>query len=235
MKSEKIKLNHVRDPEEKVSNGAEEKISNGVNAMRYALYATLAVCLLVFTPACETTNSQKTPQAEQIQMLRREKTQLIRQIEQYKSENKQLKKQIKVLAGLKPKVKLENLYSLQKIAITRYTNLYDKDKDAQYEKLIVYIQPLDGQGDIVKAPGTVDVQLWDLNKEASQALLGQWQVTPDQLKKLWFTAILSSNYRLMFDVADKIERLRRTTDGEGNLYRLSDRQSFQDQKVIKPR
>ena len=132
-----------------------------LSTIRYTLYATLAGCLLAITAGCESTNS-KIPLAKQIQTLRKEKTQLTRQIEQARAENEQLRKQIQVLADLPPEVKLENLYRLQKIKITRYTNLYDKNKDGRKETLIVYIQPIDENGDIIKAVGAVDVRLWDL-------------------------------------------------------------------------
>ena len=199
------------------------------------LNAILAVCLLVAAAGCESTGSQKIPPAKQIQTLKQEKKQLARQIEQSKAEAEQLKKQIQILSDLPPEAKFENLYHLQRTKITRYTNLYDKDKDGKKEKLIVYIQPIDEEGDIVKATGAVDVQLWDLNKENGQALLGQWHVKPDELKKLWFATLITINYRLTFDVADKI-----TGDEEALTVKVTftdylTGKVFKEQKVIKPR
>ena len=133
--------------------------------------AFLCTCALVllFAAGCES-SSRLTP-AEQIRALRQEKRQLQNQLEQSKSQNQQLKKQVQVISGL-PEDKFESLYELKKIKLTRYTNLYDKDKDGRKEKLIVYIQPIDTENDKVKAGGTVDVQLWDLNKKGDEALLG---------------------------------------------------------------
>jgi outer membrane murein-binding lipoprotein Lpp len=204
-------------------------------AIRCTLYAILAGCLLAAAAGCESTGSQKIPPAKQIQTLKQEKKQLARQIEQSKAEAEQLKKQIQVLSDLPPEVRFENLYHLQKTKITRYTNLYDKDKDGKKEKLIVYIQPIDEEGDIVKATGDVDVQLWDLNKENGEALLGQWQVKPDELKKLWFATLITINYRLTFDVTDKV-----TGDEEALTVKVTftdylTGKVFTEQKVIKPR
>jgi hypothetical protein len=166
------------------------------------LYAILAGCLLIF-PGCG--NDTKTPLREEILSLQQEQIQLMHEIKESKAETEELKKQIQVLSSLPPEAKFENLYRLQSVRITKHTNLYDKDKDGQYEKLIVYVQPIDETGDIIKAIGAVDVQLWDLNQEASQAMLGEWQVTASELKKLWYARFLSSNYRLTFDIADKID------------------------------
>jgi len=193
-----------------------------------------SVFCLCFAAGCESTNSKIIPLAKQIQTLRKEKTQLTRQIEQSRAENEQLKKQLQVLADLPPEVKLENLYDLQKIKITRYTNLYDKDKDGRKETLIVYIQPIDENGDIIKATGAVDVQLWDLNKENGQALLGQWHVEPGQLKKLWFATFITINYRLTFDTADKIDRFEEPLTVKVTFTDYLTGKVFKEQKVIKP-
>lgn len=193
----------------------------------------LVGCLLAIAAGCENTGS-KPSLTEEIKTLKQEKAELKSQIEQSKSEAEQLKRQVQVLSDLPPEARLEDLYDLQKIKITRYTNLYDKDKDGKKEKLIVYIQPIDEEGDIVKASGAVDVQLWDLNSpQVSQALLGQWHVEPEELKKLWI-ALLIINYKLTFDVADKI-----TGDEEALVVKVTFTdylagKVFKEQKIIKP-
>ena len=169
----------------------------------------LCSCALMhFVAGCE--NAGRKPSlTEEINTLRREKKDLVRQFENSKLENKDLKKQIRVLSGLPPEVKPENLYRLQRIKITKYTNFYDKDKDGEKEKLIVYIQPIDEDGDLIKAVGAVDVRLRDPNSpQANQEPLGQWHVEPNELKKFWLTTFISTNYKLTFDVADKIEGLK---------------------------
>ena len=193
----------------------------------------LAGCLLVFVIGCEGT-SRKVPSAERVRTLRQEKKQLTRQLEQSRTQNEQLKKQVQVLSGL-PEDKLENLYDLQKIKLTRYTGFYDKDKDGKKEKLIVYIQPIDEDDDIVKATGAVDVQLWDLNREDGQALLGEWHVKPNELKELWFATILIINYRLTFDIADKIDNPEEALTVKVTFTDYLSGKIFKEQKVIKPR
>jgi len=194
----------------------------------------LGGCLLTIAAGCE--SSQKKPFAEQIDTLKQEKTQLTRQIEQTKSENKQLKKQLQTLTGLPAEAKLEKLYGLQRIKIHGYTGFYDKDKNGKKEKLIVYIQPIDEDGDIIKAAGAVDVQLWDLNSpQADRALLGQWRVEPNELKKLWFATLITINYRLTFDVADKIEGFEEPLTVKVTFTDYLYGKVFNEQRVIKPR
>ena len=198
--------------------------------IRCTLYTIWVACLIIAAAGCESDNST----TGQISTLRKEKKQLTRQLEQSDSQNKQLKKQLQTLAGLPDDVRLENLYNLQTVKVSRYTNFYDKDKDGQKEKLIVYIQPTDEQGDIVKATGNVDIQLWDLNKDNGQALLGQWQVKPDELKELWFASIVSVNYRLTFDIADKITEFEEPLTVKVTFTDYLTGKVFKEQRVIKP-
>jgi len=169
----------------------------------------------------------------QIEQLTQEKTQLQKQIEQSEKENEQLKQQVQVLSGLPEEVKLENLNRLENIKIGRYTGFFDKDDDGRKEKLIIYIQPTDDQGDALKAAGTAEVQLWDLNKTNGQAMLGQWKVEPDELKKLWFETLVSIYYRLTFDVADIIDSLEEPLTVKVTFTDYMTGKVFKEQKVIK--
>ncbi|MFC1604713.1 hypothetical protein ACFL5F_06765 [Planctomycetota bacterium] len=194
-----------------------------------------AFCILIFlflVAGCANPNEKESPDV-QIEQLTQEKTQLQKQFEQSEIENKQLKQQIQVLSGLPNKVKLENLNQLENIKIGRYTGFFDKDKDGKKEKLIVYIQPFDEQSDAIKAVGAVDVQLWDLNKTDGEALLSQWKVEPDELKKLWFATMLTTNYRLTFEVADIIESIEEPLTVKVIFTDYMTGKVFKKQKVIK--
>jgi predicted nuclease with TOPRIM domain len=124
--------------------------------------------------------------SSQIEKLKTQNSDLAGQLQQSQKQIEQLEKQIQALRNFGPDFKPEDIYNLQKINITRYTNLYDNDEDGKKETLLVYIQPMDEFGDVVKATGLVEVQLWDLDKKDGPPLLGQWKITPPELKKLWF-------------------------------------------------
>jgi len=205
-----------------------------LSEVRIFCFLFSVLCLLSFIGGCENANSIKTPLVEQIGNLTEQKTQLENQLEQTRVENKQLKKQMHVLSGLPEQVKGENLYRLGKIVIGGYTGFFDKDKDGEKEKLIVYIQPIDEEGDIIKAGGTVDVQLWDLNKEEGQALLGQWHVESGKLKKLWFATLITINYRLTFDIADKVKSFDEPLTVKVTFTDYLSGKVFKEQKLIKP-
>ena len=193
----------------------------------------LTACLLIFAAGCASTND-RSPLEDEITALSREKSELQRRLEDVEAGNAQLTKQVQVLSGLSDKVDPEKLYDLQGVKLAGATNLYDKDEDGKKEKLIVYVQPIDNQGDIVKAAGSVDVQLWDLNKPQAEALLGQWRVERDELKKLWFATLMRTNYRLVFDVADKVAKFDEPLTVKVTFTDYSTGRVLLAQKVVKP-
>ena len=197
------------------------------------LHFTLCISIsltLVIGCANPDENGSTTVQLEQ---LTQENKELQNQIEQSEKENEQLKKQVQTLSGLPENVKLENINQLENIKIGRYTGFFDKDGDGKKEKLIVYLQPTDAQGDAIKAVGTAEIQLWDLNKTNNEALLGQWKIEPDELKNLWFETLISIYYRLTFDVAGIVENLEEPPTVKITFTDYLTGKVFNDQKVIK--
>jgi len=194
-----------------------------------------AFCFLIFlllVTGCAIPDDRESP-AVKIEQLTQENKQFQKQIEQSNTENKQLKDQIQVLSGLPENVRLENLNRLETVKIGRYTGFFDKDNDGKKEKLIVYIQPVDEQGDTIKVTGSADVQLWDLNKTNGQAMLGEWKLEASELKKLWFATMLTINYRLTFDVTDIVESLQEPLTVKITFTDYMTGKVFIEQKVIK--
>ena len=154
--------------------------------------------------------------------------------EQLSAELEESREQIQVLSGLEPEVRLENVYDLQGVKLTRFTNLYDKDNDSKKEKLIVYLKPEDEEGDAVKASGAVDVELWDLARGEGKALVGKWHVDAQSLRQQWLTTMVAANYRLLFDVGGMVEGDEELVVKVVFTDYLSGK-VFREQMVIKPR
>ncbi len=198
------------------------------------LRAALLLSAAVLVGGCPVGSERKDPLELKVRDLEREKAQLAGQLEQREVDIEQLKRQIEALSAL-PQESRENFYALQAVRITRYTGFYDKDEDGRKEKLIVYIQPIDRDGNVLKAAGIVNVQLWNLNNPSAQALLGQWQIGPAELHKLWFDALLSTSYRLTFDAPVTVEVLAEPLTVKITFTDYLTGQIFTDQRVIEPR
>jgi hypothetical protein len=200
------------------------------------LYAVLAA--LVFAGGCENLNELK----NKIVTLTESKKQLHNELERAELENEQLKQQVRTLSELKPEVRLENVYNTQRIQITRYTGFYVNEKDGKIrsgmpngkeKKLVVYFQPIDQDGDVIKATGVVDVELWDLNRPVKDALLGRWQMGPEELRKCWFATVLIINYRLSFDAPAEVDKIKGSLVVKVTFTDYLSGRVFEEQKVIR--
>ena len=207
------------------------KIAEALRAdfIHFAFYILIFAFLFV---GCQQSSESK-PLRLKIEQLTQQKARLEKDLAQSNSEKEQLKKQVQTLSGLPKDVRLDNLYRLQRVKIHRYTDVLDEDEDGKMEKLVVYLQPIDDQGDIIKATGAVNIQLWDLNQTNGEALLGQWSVKVDELKKHWVT-FLVTNYRLTFDLAEKIEHFEKTLTVKVAFTDYLSGKVFNEQRVIEP-
>ncbi len=168
------------------------------SAIKYRLVvAALAVCALVL--GCDR-GTEKTL-FDQIKLLAEEKTELKLQVEKLQGANEELTKRVETLSALGPEVRLEVLGRLESIEISSRSGLYDKDKDGTKESLVVYVRTIDDAGDAIKAVGSVEVQLWDLEAQ-DNARLAQWRIKPEELKRLWSSTVMTSYFRLTFDVSE---------------------------------
>ena len=201
-------------------------------------YGPHRTCVLLMLAAgllagCGVGTERKDPLELKVEALEQEKAELARSAEQCQVENEQLRQQVKAMAAL-PRDSHENPYKLASVRITRFTGFYDVDKDGRREKLLVYLQPVDENGDIVKAAGTVSVELWNLNKPGDQAVIGQWQIKMAELHKLWVHALVS-NYRLPLDVSVTPELLAQPLTIKITFADYLTGEIFRDQQVIPPR
>jgi hypothetical protein len=192
----------------------------------------IAGCLLAIAAGCE--SSRKKSPDEKIRLLKQQNSQLQDQIKEAMEKNTQLQKRLNTLTAIKSQHRLDDIYNLKKVNIGGFTNISDKDKDSLYEKLIVYIQPLDTDGDIIKAIGSVEVQLWNLEKPQNQAMLGHWHVDADELRKFWISSFISTNYRLIFDLPEKIGQTDEPLTVRLIFIDYLTGKTFKQQKQIKP-
>ena len=215
------------------------KLPNHPLGMMTSSIFHFTLCILIFLflvlSGCNKAN-EKAQMLEQINQLTEQNTQLTSRIEQSESQNKQLTERVQVLSGLPEKVKGENLYNIQKIEIHRLTDFYDKDeeKDGRNETLIVHVQPTDDQLDVIKAIGEVDVQLWDLNQPDGQAMLAEWNVGPEELKKTWTVTMFTISYRLTFDIAEIVKSFGKPLTVKVKFTDYLTGKVFEEQKAIEP-
>ena len=170
------------------------------NEVRAYTFAFGAILLLI--AGCGPDKHVKNLEEKNFQ-LEKQNRQLEKDNEAVQAKNKQLSDQVKTLTELNPESRIDSLYELESVKLAKFTNFYDRDKDGKKEKLIVYVQPVDSEGDVLKASGAVEVELWDHNKGTDDgALLGKWEYSPEQIKKMWFAGVMKANYRFVIETAE---------------------------------
>ncbi len=192
---------------------------------------------LAFAPGCETRIGGKPAASKQTQQLTSQKTDLQNQLEQIKAENDRLKKQAESLSTLPPDKRADAIYHIKTVKIGRFTSFYEEDKTptaAGKKKLVVYVEPIDETGDAVKAGGAIEVQLWDLNKKENEARLAQWQLEPNEIKKLWLGGMFSSSYRLSFDAAGIVDKFDKPLTVKVTFTDYLSGMIFTEQFIIRP-
>jgi hypothetical protein len=236
------RIQSVKTPRENIECDERETRDDGcVAALRssYIIHSSIVLCLL-FSVFCLLTFSGCQQSAEgpsltdQIEQLTQEKAQLQRQIEQTNTENNELKSRVEILSSIGGENRIDDFSLVQDIKIGRYTNFYDKDKDGKKEKLIVYVQPIDAEGDKIKAAGEIDVQLWNLNNSAGEALLGSWQTGLEELRKMWFATVVTLNYRLIFDIPEAVVSFHEPLTVKVTFKDHLTGKTLEAQKVIEP-
>lgn len=144
------------------------------------------------------------PLWRQIDSLNEERNELSHEVQQLREENRQLREENRTLLAIGAENHQAAIDRLESVAVRDRSGLYDKDDDGTPETLVVYLETIDRAQDRIKAPGRVEVELWDLSRPADQARLGRWTVEPDELKTLWSATLMTNYYRLSFDVADQL-------------------------------
>ncbi len=202
------------------------------SAIKYGLVVTaLAACALV--SGCG--RGMEKSLFSQVKLLAEEKTELKLQVEKLQDENEELTKRVETLSALGPEVRLEVLGRLESIEISSRSGLYDKDRDEDgtKETLVVYVRTIDDAGDAIKAVGSVEVQLWDLEAE-DNARLAQWRIKPEELKRLWSSTVMTSYFRLTFDVSELLRDNEKELTVKVTFTDYITGNILRKQRVIKP-
>lgn len=213
--------------------GKKERTRRSGRLLFSYLLTFLPSFLLLLASGCGIGSERKSPAELQAEKLQQEKAALTGDAEQYQAEIEQLRAQVKALSALKDHP--DNPYELTTVRIAKISNFFDKDNNGTQETLVVYVQPIDAEGDIVKAAGTVGVQLWNLNNPNGEALLGQWKVEPGELRKLWFDSLTTTGYRLTFDRPEALKVFSEPLTIKVTFTDYLTGESFRAQQVITPK
>ena len=174
----------------------------------------LCGCIFLFAGCQEKAKSHKSKGSKPLVGVKSERSEvtLKRENEKLKEQNQQLKEQLETLMGINKPARIEAVSAISSIELTNRCGIYDKSNavrrpqaedsndTGKKKMLMVYLRPIDDMGDVLKAAGAVKIELWNLNAKPAESLLKSWEIEPKDLKKKWSGSLLTSYYKLPFDV-----------------------------------
>jgi len=90
----------------------------------------------------------------------------------------------------------DSLFRAEGIRIQKWmTGGLDRDNQPGDEMLIAVISPHDAEGETVKLPGTIQIQLIDPSKPKQQQQIGNWTFEREESRKYWHSGIMASGYQ----------------------------------------
>jgi len=110
-------------------------------------------------------------------------------------QNAQLKEQVATLQKF-PSDRMDQFVKVEKIEFGKFTRAYDgeteADQDGYDDGVIVYLILKDKDGDVIKAAGTVQIELWDL--AAAKHIIGEF-IPMSDLQTYWLSGPLTNHYK----------------------------------------
>jgi hypothetical protein len=90
--------------------------------------------------------------------------------------------------------RLDQLFHVTNISLGDYTGGVSTDGKDGHNAVKVYLLPMDQDGSIIKATGSVKIQLFDLAAPGDQNLIGQCEFPIEEVRKHWSGGFMTYHY-----------------------------------------
>jgi hypothetical protein len=160
-----------------------------------AILAGLAIASAALCGGCtEGQDAQFAAQAKKVIQSENQAARVQRELAETRALLAQRDRQVAELLGLGGPERMKKLYLVQRINLGGGTAAVDLDKKPGDDGVKVYLEPIDQYGSVLKAPGSVTVQLYDLAADPKDNLVGQAHFDVDQTAKCWSSGFLAYWY-----------------------------------------
>jgi len=131
--------------------------------------------------------------AEQLAQARSELRDLRRENRELKDKIADQEEQIDTLLEL-GEGRVEELFHVQRIALGRHSGAVDLDGDDEHDAIRVYLRPIDRDGSVVKAAGSVTIQMFDLANAPNENLIARYEWTPREISKKFSGGFMGQHF-----------------------------------------
>jgi hypothetical protein len=136
----------------------------------------------------------------------------LEELSRIESHNQALLLELEALRGgskLTPE-QAAQVFGVKRIVFGRGTGGFDNDGLPGDEALQVIIEPRDAADHTIKSPGALQIAVLEINFQGVKVPIGEWSVSPDELRKSWKQTLLSTGYvlRLPWKALPQSENVR---------------------------
>ncbi len=89
---------------------------------------------------------------------------------------------------------IDDLIVPVKIELERLSGGYDNDGKVGDDGIVLYVQPVDADGHIVKAAGTLDIELFDLQAPSGQQRIAPYQFDAKTTRSKWYGRMWTNHF-----------------------------------------
>jgi hypothetical protein len=113
-------------------------------------------------------------------------------------------------------------YAIKQITLGRQTGGLSHDGPGD-DSLQVVVEPRDGDGHALKAPGTLHVEAYEVTPEGLKNLCSAWEVASEQLRRSWHSGLWSTSYTLVlpwknWPASERLRVVARFTGTDGRVF-----------------
>lgn len=88
------------------------------------------------------------------------------------------------------------VFTLHELTLNRkLTGGIDTDGRPGHDALLVTVEPRDARGDVLKAPGSIAVELFEPGADGSENRIGSWTFELSESLRQWVTGLFASGYQ----------------------------------------
>ena len=150
------------------------------------ILTALSLLALISGQACNTVAGPKFQNTQRQLQLSQEKVRTLeKQVLERSAQIKHLQDETARLRGL-DRQDFDQLIVPVKIALEKQSGGYDTDDEPGDDGLVLYIQPIDADGHVIKAAGTLKVRLLDLSAPADRMELAPYHFDVPTTRGLWY-------------------------------------------------
>jgi len=172
-----------------MSNG---RFGGRLRSLVYAFYSTCAVIAFLATGCAAQ------PQSDLRRELLLAREQIARQGDELAAREetiRTLEQRIDSIRAISPD-DLKKTFHPTSVEIASLSGGYNDDGKPGDDGVVVYLRPLDDDGDVLKAAGEIRIQLYDLSASPGSTLIGEYVFPVEDARKLWYGKLMTQHYTL---------------------------------------